>query len=144
MLDLRLVLGNDWQRQQQKVIDHIKSQGYFVIDREPTDEERAAHAKIIRVISGNDGYNAQRTSLDLPLAKKVVEAVKTTTTDQVVLQPTTGGSLPLFLFEKYLGAKTITVPVANHDNNQHAENENIRLGNFFDGIETMVSLMLIK
>ena len=144
VLDLRLVLGNDWQRQQQKVIDHIKSQGYFVIDREPTDEERAAHAKIIRVISGNDGYNAQRTSLDLPLAKKVVEAVKTTTTDQVVLQPTTGGSLPLFLFEKYLGAKTITVPVANHDNNQHAENENIRLGNFFDGIETMVSLMLIK
>ncbi len=144
VLDLRLVLGNDWQKQQQKVIEHIKSQGYYVTDHEPTDEDRAGHEKIIKVISGNDGYNAQRTSLDLPLAKKIIEAVKTTTTDQVVVQPTMGGSLPLFLFEKYLGAKTITVPVANHDNNQHAENENIRLGNFFDGIETMVSLMLIK
>ena len=144
VLDLRLVLGNDWQRQQQKVIDHIKSQGYYVTDHEPTDEERAGHEKIIKVISGNDGYNAQRTSLDLPLAKKIVEAVKTTTAEQVVVQPTMGGSLPLFLFEKYLGAKTITVPVANHDNNQHAENENIRVGNFFDGIETMVALMLIK
>lgn len=144
VLDLRLVLGNDWQRQQQKVIDHIKNLGYFVIDREPTDDERATHEKIIKVLTGNDGYNAQRTSLDLPLAKKIIEAVKTTTPDQVVLQPTMGGSLPLFLFEKYLGAKTITIPVANHDNNQHAENENIRLENFFDGIETMVALMMIN
>jgi acetylornithine deacetylase/succinyl-diaminopimelate desuccinylase-like protein len=55
-----------------------------------------------------------------------------------------GGSLPLYLFEKYLDAKTITVPIANHDNNQHAENENIRLANFFDGIETMASLMMMK
>ena len=61
-----------------------------------------------------------------------------------MLQPTMGGSLPLFLFEKYLKAKTITVPIANHDNNQHAENENIRIRNLFDGIETMASLMMIK
>ena len=40
VLDLRLVLGNDWKRQQQKVIDHIKAQGYYVTDHEPTDEER--------------------------------------------------------------------------------------------------------
>jgi len=55
-----------------------------------------------------------------------------------------GVSLPLYLFEKHLKAKTITVPIVNHDNNQHAENENIRIGNFFDGIETIGSLMLIK
>ena len=55
-----------------------------------------------------------------------------------------GGSLPLFLFEKYLNAKTITIPIANHDNNQHAENENIRIGNLFDGIVIMGSLMMIK
>ena len=55
-----------------------------------------------------------------------------------------GGSLPLFLFEQYLGAKTITVPIANHDNNQHAENENIRIGNLLSGIETMGCLMMMK
>ena len=144
VIDLRLVLGNDWRKQQQKVIDHIKAQGYFVTDHDPTDEERKKYAKLIKVIPANDGYNAQRTAMDLPIIKKIIEAVKTTTKDQVVLQPTLGGSLPLFLFEKYLGAKTITVPIANYDNNQHAENENIRLGNLFEGIETMRSLMMIK
>lgn len=144
VIDLRLVLGNDWRRQQQKLTDHIKAMGYYVTDHEPTDDERVKYAKIIKVIPGDDGYNAQRTPMDLPVIQKVVAAVKTTTGDQLVLQPTSGGSLPLFLFEKYLGAETITVPVANHDNNQHAENENIRIGNLFDGIETMASLMLIK
>jgi acetylornithine deacetylase/succinyl-diaminopimelate desuccinylase-like protein len=144
VLDLRLVPGNDWQRQQQKVIDHIHSQGYFVIDHEPSDEEREKYGKIIKIIPGKDGYNAQRTSMELPVAKNVIDAVKTTTTDQVVLMPTMGGSLPLFLFEKYLNAKTITVPIANHDNNQHAENENIRLQNLWNGIETMAALMMMK
>jgi acetylornithine deacetylase/succinyl-diaminopimelate desuccinylase-like protein len=81
--------------------------------------------------------------MDLPVAKNVISAVKNTTSEQVVLMPTMGGSLPLFLFEKYLHAKTITVPIANHDNNQHAENENIRLQNLWNGIETMAALMLM-
>ena len=144
VIDLRLVLGNDWKRQQQKVIDHIKAQGYYITNHEPTDEERSKYVKIIKIIPGEDGMNAQRTSMDLPIIQLVIAAVKTTTQDQIVLQPTMGGSLPLFLFEKYLNAKTITIPIANHDNNQHAENENIRLGNLFDGIETMESLMMIK
>jgi len=144
VIDLRLVLGNDWKRQQQKVADHISAQGYYVTDHEPTDEERAQHAKIIKVLFLNDGYNAQRTSMELPIVKKVIAAARSTTSDQLVLQPTMGGSLPLFVFEKYLAARTITVPVANHDNNQHAENENIRIGNLFDGIETMGALMLMK
>jgi hypothetical protein len=36
------------------------------------------------------------------------------------------------------------VGIANPDNNQHAENENIRLKNFWEGIETMAALMMIK
>ncbi|HYM94160.1 MAG TPA: M20/M25/M40 family metallo-hydrolase [Chitinophagaceae bacterium] len=144
VLDLRLVPGNDWQKQQQKVIKYIRSQGYYVTDHEPTDEERAKYVKIIKVIPDKDGYNAQRTPLDLPVAKDVINAVKSTTSEQVVLMPTMGGSLPLFLIEKILNAKTITVPIANHDNNQHAENENIRIQNLWDGIETMAALMIMK
>ena len=144
VLDLRLVLGNDWKRQQQKVIDHIRLQGYTVIDHEPTDEERKKYPRLIKVVRDNDSYNAQRTSMSLPVIKKVIDAVKSTTGEQVVLLPTLGGSLPLFVFEKYLKAKTITIPIANHDNNQHAENENIRLLNFWNGIETMAALMIMK
>ena len=143
VLDLRLVLGNDWKRQQEKVINYIKGKGYYVTADEPTDDERKKNPKIIKVIAG-DGMNAQRTSMELPIIQKVITAVRSTTKDQIVLQPTMGGSLPLYVFEKYLNAVTVTVPVANHDNNQHAENENIRLGNLFDGIETMGVLMLMK
>ncbi|AFK02121.1 peptidase dimerization domain protein [Emticicia oligotrophica DSM 17448] len=140
-LDLRLVLGNDAQRQAQKVIDHIKAQGYYVTQNESiTDEERMRYPLIARVSVGK-GYNAQRTKMDLPIAQKVIKAVQASTNEEIVLMPSLGGSLPLFLFEKYLATPTITVPIANHDNNQHAENENIRIQNIWNSIETYVALM---
>jgi len=143
VLDLRLVPGNDAQRQVQKVVRHIESQGYHVVAAEPTDAERAQYPLLVRV-QPETGYNAQRTRLDLPIAQQVIAAVQTTTPDRVVLLPTMGGSLPLYVFEQQLNAHTITVPVANYDNNQHAENENIRLGNLWDGLETMAAIMLLK
>jgi acetylornithine deacetylase/succinyl-diaminopimelate desuccinylase-like protein len=144
VLDLRLVVGNDWKKQQQKVIEHIRSQGYEIINHDPSDEERLKFSKLAKVDAPDDGYNAQRTSMDLAIAQKVVQAVESTTTDRVIRIPTMGGSLPLFVFEKILNAKTISVPIANHDNNQHAENENIKLGNLFSGIETMAAIMMMK
>jgi acetylornithine deacetylase/succinyl-diaminopimelate desuccinylase-like protein len=44
------------------------------------------------------------------------------------------------VIEKTLKTVTITVPIANHDNNQHSSNENIRVQNLWDGIETMAAL----
>ncbi|WP_239691634.1 peptidase dimerization domain-containing protein [Hymenobacter lapidarius] len=143
VLDLRLVPGNDAQRQVQKVIRHMERQGYHVTTAEPTDAERAQYPLLARV-QPETGYNAQRTRLDLPIARQIIAAVQTTTPDRVVVLPTMGGSLPLYVFEQQLQAQTITVPVANYDNNQHAENENIRLGNLWDGIETMAAIMLLK
>ena len=144
VLDLRLVLGNDWQRQQQKVIDHIRRQGFTVLDHDPTDAERHQYPKIIKVVTGSGSYNAQRTPMDLPIITEIRNALQSTTPDPIVLQPTSGGSLPLYMFEQYLHAHTITVPIANHDNNQHAENENIRLTNLWSGIESMAAIMRMK
>lgn len=141
-LDLRLVKGNDSRRQTGKVIDHIRNQGYLVLDREPTDEERLANANIATVRSGT-GYNAQRTSMDLPVSQLVIEAVKSTTSQEVVLMPSAGGSLPLYLFEEILHTPPITVPVVNYDNNQHGENENVQIGFLWNGMETIAAIMLI-
>ncbi len=142
-LDLRLVPGTDYIEQQQLIEAHIRRQGFYITHEDPTGDERKQYAKITKVTLSK-GYNAQRTQMELPIAQKIIAAVRSTTNEQVVLLPSMGGSLPLFLFEKYLSAKTITVPIANHDNNQHAENENLRIQNFWSGIETMAALMLMK
>ena len=144
VLDLRLVKGNDQNRQTQRLIDHIRKQGYHVIDREPTDVERAQHSFIARVNVRPGGYNAERTRMDLPISIAVIEAVQSTTPDKIVLLPTSGGSLPLSIITENLRTVTVSVPIANYDNNQHAENENIRLQNLWDGIETFAALMTIK
>jgi len=140
-LDLRLVLGNDAERQTQKVKDHIAARGYHIIDHEPTDAERAQYARLIKIIAGSDGYNAQRTPMDLPAAQPVIKAIQSTVDYPVVLLPSSGGSLPLYLFEKQLGAKVISVPVVNYDNNQHAENENVKISYLYEGIETLAAIM---
>ena len=144
VLDLRLVKGNDQIRQTKRLIDHIKKQGYHVIDREPTDAERMQHPLIARVNVRPGGYNAERTRMDLPISVAVIQAVQSTTPDKIVLLPTSGGSLPLSIITENLRTVTMSVPIANYDNNQHAENENIRLQNLWDGIETFAALMTIK
>jgi len=144
VLDLRLVKGNDQHRQTQRLIDHIKKQGYHVMDREPTDAERAQYPLIARVNVRPGGYNAERTRMDLPISVAVIEAVQSTTPDKIVLLPTSGGSLPLSIITENLRTVTLSVPIANYDNNQHAENENLRLQNLWDGIETFAALMTIK
>jgi acetylornithine deacetylase/succinyl-diaminopimelate desuccinylase-like protein len=143
-LDLRLVKGNDYQRQVERLVAHIKRQGFFVTDHDPTDAERAAHPLIAKVVHRAGGYNAERTSMSLPVSLSVVAAVQTTSADPAIRMPTLGGSLPLSLIRETLNVPTITVPVANYDNNQHAENENIRLQNLWDGIDTYAALMTMK
>lgn len=144
VLDLRLVKGNDHQRQVQRLIEHIRKQGYHVTDRDPTDAERAQYPLLARVNVRPGGYNAERTRMDLAVSKAVIDAVQSTSTEKIVLLPTSGGSLPLSIITERLKTVTISVPIANYDNNQHAENENIRLQNFWDGIEIWAAIMTMK
>ena len=47
----------------------------------------------------------------------------------------------MYLFAEILTTPVIGVPIVNHDNNQHAANENLRLQNLWDGIEVYAALM---
>lgn len=141
-LDLRLVKGNTLSRQVGKVVDYIKAQGFHVMDHEPSDEERRKYDKLIRIDVGS-GYDAQRTSMDLPIAQEIIAAVQSTSKEPVVAVPSAGGSLPLVLFEIELGAHPITVPVVNYDNNQHTANENVLVRFLWEGIEEMAAIMSI-
>jgi len=144
VLDLRLVKGNDHKRQVERLKEHIRKQGYVVLDHDPTEEERAQHPLIAKVVARTGGYNAERTRMDLPIAIAIVKAVQSTSAQPLVRLPTMGGSLPLSIISERLRTVTITVPIANYDNNQHAENENLRLQNLWDGIETYAAIMSFR
>jgi len=144
-LDLRLVVGVDWRAQQQRVIDYIRSRGYFIVDREPTQQILIEHPRVAMIVRDEAGYNAVRTPMDLPIAQEVIEAVKSAHKNKdVVLLPTMGGSVPLGAMERAAQTRTVTVPIANYDDNQHAANENLRLQNLWDGVETMAALLEMK
>jgi acetylornithine deacetylase/succinyl-diaminopimelate desuccinylase-like protein len=143
-LDLRQVLGTDYLKQVELLRKHIIEQGFFVIDRDPTDEERLQYPKIAKFKMVNGGYNAQRTPIDLPISQQVIKAVQSATNKQLILEPTSGGSLPLYLFEKHLNAKVINLCLVNHDNNQHSENENVRLQNLWDSIAQLAAIMIMN
>jgi acetylornithine deacetylase/succinyl-diaminopimelate desuccinylase-like protein len=141
-LDLRLVVGITWQTQQQRVIDYIRSQGYFITRTEPTHEELLAYPKVA-YIQADQGENASRTPMDLPIAADVIRAIESAR-GEVILLPTSGATVPLDAMERAAHTHTIMVPIANHDDNQHAPNENLRLQNLWDGIETMAALLAMQ
>ena len=137
-LDLRLVLGNRPERQIDRVIRHIRAQGYEVMDRAPTIEERRRFARIATV-TREPGYPAERTAIDNPLPRSLERALRGR--GDLVVLPSLGGSLPLYLIRETLGAPTVTLGLWNHDNNQHAEDENVRIGNLLNGIAAIAEVL---
>jgi acetylornithine deacetylase/succinyl-diaminopimelate desuccinylase-like protein len=138
-IDIRLVKGNDPADMLEKVEAHIEKQGYYIVRTEPTDEERLAHGKIARV-NPRGGYRAVRTPMDIPVVRWVRERARAAAGEELVLMPTMGGSLPLYLFEDKFDKPIVIVPIVNYDNNQHGPDENLRMGNLEYGVVLMASL----
>ncbi|MFC1553438.1 M20/M25/M40 family metallo-hydrolase [candidate division KSB1 bacterium] len=139
-IDIRMVKGNEPSDMVNKVKKHIEQQGYYVTSREPNQETRMKYPNIARV-TGGGGYPASRTEMDLPISKKTIDALEKYFGEKPVLIPTSGGSVPLYIFTRDLELPTISVPIVNHDNNQHQANENIRIGHYYTGIETFAAIL---
>ncbi len=139
-LDLRLVKNETPERQFERVVAHIRKQGYYVTVNEPTPEERANYPKIARVTKDAWNYPAARTPMDLPVSRAVVAVVAGATGGPPVQLPSLGGSAPMYIFEN-LKLPVIGVPIVNYDNSQHAANENLRLGHFWRGMEIFGALL---
>jgi acetylornithine deacetylase/succinyl-diaminopimelate desuccinylase-like protein len=137
-LDARLVKGEDPKEKSRQIVEFIRQQGFFVTDREPTMEERRTHARVAKVIE-QGGYRASRTRMDLPVSKAIIGVMKETEGD-VVVAPALGGSVPMYVFED-LGLPWVGVPIVNYDNHQHSSDENLRLGQFWRGMETYGALL---
>jgi len=132
-LEARLVKGEDPRKKFEQIASLVERQGFFVVDREPTADERRAHPRIAKVIY-EGGYRASRTPMDLPVSQALVRVVQDATDNSAVIAPMLGGSVPMYIFED-LGLPWIGVPIVNYDNHQHSSDENLRLGHFWRGME---------
>jgi acetylornithine deacetylase/succinyl-diaminopimelate desuccinylase-like protein len=138
-LGVRLVKGNDPERMLDLIEAHIRRQGFHIVRQEPDLETRLRHPLIARV-ERLGGYPAARAPMDAPLVRDVVAAARRVSGEDLVLLPGMGGSLPLYLFTGG-GAQVLVVPVANYDDNQHAPDENLRLGNLWYAIDLYGALL---
>jgi acetylornithine deacetylase/succinyl-diaminopimelate desuccinylase-like protein len=141
--DIRLVKGIEPAMAVARFTAHVRKQGYHVVDGEPDMQTRLAHARVAKIAARHGGYNAVRTPMDLPIARDIVAAVEKAR-GAVIKIPNMGGSVPLAVIEETLGAPTIGVPIANHDNNQHSADENLRVQNLWDGVAVMKALLSMK
>ena len=121
--------------------EHIRARGFHIVNLEPDEETLREHERVL-LLEWKKGYPALWTDMDLPVSRAVARIVDEAVEGPIVLTPGMGGSLPLVVFSEILGEPPIVVvPIANHDNNQHAPNENLRLGNLWQGIEIYAALM---
>ncbi|HKW88965.1 MAG TPA: M20/M25/M40 family metallo-hydrolase [Candidatus Acidoferrales bacterium] len=132
-LDMRLVKNAGPDQEFERLAAHIRRQGYYVIDRAPTMEERAKYSRIAEV-TREPGYPATRTAMDLPVSRALMRVVDEAAGEPAVKIPLIGGSAPMYVFDE-LGLPVIGVPIVNFDDNQHSPNENVRVGNLWKGME---------
>ncbi len=142
-IGMRMVKGNDPEKMQDLVEEHVRKQGYHIVRENPDREIRLKYPRIAKITRGG-GYPAARTSMDNAIAQDIVKQVKLVAGDDLILLPTLGGSLPLYLFTDVLKKPAIIVPVANHDNNQHAANENLRMANLWYSVQLMTAILTMK
>lgn len=139
-IDFRLVPDQTPEGVRQLVEAHLRARGYHVVHSVPDSATRRDHARVIQLDWGG-GYAAQQTPITHPLAQELFGLVSRATGGPVARVPLLGGSLPLSVFADVIGAPILTLPLVNYDNNQHAANEHLRLGELWQGIEILSVVM---
>jgi acetylornithine deacetylase/succinyl-diaminopimelate desuccinylase-like protein len=139
-IDFRLVPGQTPTAVRRKVEAFLKARGWTLADGVPDAAARAANPRLIG-LEWDGGYPAFRADMTTPAARAVIAAASTAAGQPVAILPMMGGSVPLTMFDDVFGVPIIGLPIANHDNSQHAANENLRLQNLWDGIGAYAAMM---
>jgi acetylornithine deacetylase/succinyl-diaminopimelate desuccinylase-like protein len=139
-IDIRLVKETPSVRMVELVRAHIEKQGYHIVESEPTDAERMRYPKLARLNAG-EAEEAFRTEPESPAAMEVTRAMERMWGAQPVLIRTMGGTVPIAEFIRELNVPAVGVPIVNFDNNQHGDNENLRLGNLWSGIVSLAAML---
>jgi acetylornithine deacetylase/succinyl-diaminopimelate desuccinylase-like protein len=139
-MDFRLVPNQTPQSVQASVEAFMKNNGWTIVTSEPDLETRSTHGRIAR-LDWESGYPGFRSDMSTPTAAGVIAAARKAAQGPVALLPMMGASVPIYLFADIFKVPVIGLPIVNHDNNQHAANENQRLKNLWNGIQTYAAMM---
>ena len=142
-MNIRLVKETNGERMVKLLKEHIIGQGYYLVDEKPTEDERMTYDKIIR-FNSKISYGAFRTDFDTEIGQWLRKGMRRAFGKLPIQIRTAGGSIPISPFVITLDIPAVAVPTVNPDNNQHSPNENIRLGNYIDGIKTITAILMEK
>ena len=142
-VEMRLVNGLNAKTQTERLIAHIRDQGYHIVSAPPDAATRRKYPKIARVTPQGGGFPIGKGNMDDPRTAMAANAIRSL--DQRLVQmPTIGGSLPFSTFANALSMPTIGLAVVNFDNNQHAINENLRVGHLWEAIDIFAALITMQ
>jgi len=139
-IDFRLVADQRPARIRELVEAHLRNLGWTIVREAPGAETKRATPRLVR-LEWEGGYPAYRSRLDAPFSRALVRALGPATGGALVVMPALGGSIPMELFDRVLGVPIALFPIANHDNNQHGPNENLRIRNLRQGISMHATLL---
>lgn len=139
-VDMRLAAGDDPDMMVNRVRSFLETEGYLVIETEPTPEQRRTHRYLARLVP-TPGYRAVRIPMESQIADILLDVAARASGEEPVALPTFGGSIPLYLFEDLLEAPVAVLPIANHDNNQHGHDENVRVANLWYGVDLWTTVL---
>jgi acetylornithine deacetylase/succinyl-diaminopimelate desuccinylase-like protein len=134
-IDVRLVKETRAQDLIQKIRTHVQTQGYELVSADPDDQLRRLFPRLARMQVSETAIEAFRTAPSDPHARWLTSALERAFAAPPVRLRTLGGTVPIAAFIEALGFPAVVLPTVNFDNNQHEENENLRLGQFFQAIE---------
>ncbi len=140
-IDLRLVPESDPDRLKSLIKEHIAGKGYHLLDRAPTEEERLEYPLIATFKTGGATLPF-RTDVASPTGLWLSSAINKGWNSDPVKIRIMGGTVPIASFINELQIPAVIVPLVNPDNNQHSPNENLRIGNLIDGIQTFMAIFL--
>jgi acetylornithine deacetylase/succinyl-diaminopimelate desuccinylase-like protein len=139
--DFRLAPGETPAHVHELLENYLVSQGWFIVREEPDMATRLAHPKVIKIVWDKGESEATISPLDGPQAKAVAATISRTVGYPVIQIPIMGASSGMADIVNQLHAPMVGVSIANYDDNQHAQNENLRLGNLWDGMEVYAGLV---
>jgi acetylornithine deacetylase/succinyl-diaminopimelate desuccinylase-like protein len=140
-IDIRLVKETLPEDMLRKLRHHIEQQGFHLVDGEPDAAVRARYSRLASLTVSGGSIRAFRTSVSDSQARALVTAIAGVYGAQPVQLRTLGGTVPISPFIAALGFPAVVVPLVNFDNNQHEENENLRLGALFGAVVTVAAIL---